>query len=163
LNLSVPLQVRLKIAHALLLSKLMYGLEVFSGMLSTHLNEIKILFNRVARYVYSIRPYDHISEYTKQLLGYPVDQFIKFRVLLFFYKIIFTQTPVSLAQQFRFTRSLRNQQISILWIDSCLFERTFHVRVARYWNMLPTEYRNCSVTPNIFKRRIKSYLVVNAP
>ena len=161
LNLYVPLQVRLKIAHALLLSKLMYGLEVFSGTLSTHLNDIKILFNRVARYVYNIPPYEHISEHTKQLLGCPVDQFIKFRVLFFFYKTIFTQTPVSLAQQFRFTRILRNQQICIPWIDSCLFERSFHVRVARFWNMFPTEYRNSSVTPSIFKRRLKNYLAVN--
>ena len=132
LNLNLPLNIRKNVANSLLMSRLLYGLEVYSGTLQLHVDKIRRLFNRVVRFVYNIKIRDSVSDYVVQFIEVPVDKFIAFRLLFFFYKIMVLSTPNYLVNLFCFGRSDRNPQIIIPRINSTLFERSFQIRVARY-------------------------------
>jgi len=156
LNIYLPLHVRYHIANSLLLSKLLYGLEVYSGTFLNRINHIKLLFNKIVRYVYNVRASEHISNFVIEFLRLNVHKFIEFRLLVFFYKTIVSQTPSYLFEQFVFSQSLRNPKLNIPAINSSLFERSFLVRVSRLWNDMPRELRNFSLSLNTFKHRYVS-------
>ena len=160
LNINLPLQVRRNVAHALM-SKLLYGLEVYSATSITLTNRIKVLFNSVARYVFNVPLSYHISDYTKQLLSLDVENYILFRLLFFFYKIITTQAPQYLTNQFAFSRSMRSQQILIPRIFNTLYERSLLVRVARCWNRFPSDLKLFNLSPSVFKDKLLLYAANN--
>jgi len=155
LNITLPLRIKQNLAHSLLLSRLLYGIEVYSGTSRGNLEKIKILFNSVTRYVYNISLYDHVSEKTKELLSCSVQDFINQRLLFSFYKIISTHTPRSIAEKFVFSRSLRNPQLISPVIFSNLFENSFLVRIVRLWNNLPRDLRHFNCSTNVFKQKLK--------
>ena len=161
LNIVLSKEIKLKIAHALLLSKLLYGLEVYSGCNSTQTMRVKLLFNRVARYVYNIKRSDHISEHVHSMLNCNVECFIKLRVILLLYKIIGFQKPLYLTRLFTFSASLRNQQIVRPRIFTSLFEQSFVVRASRIWNGFPRQLKQFSFTLTVFKNRITSLAANN--
>jgi len=140
LNITLPLRIKQNLAYSLLLSRLLYGLEVFSGTSRANFEKIKFLFNSVTRYVYNIFLYDHVSEKTRELLSCSVHDFIKQRLIFSFYKIILTHTPRSIAEKFTFSRSLRNPQLIPPIISSTLFQNSYLVRVVRLWNDLPRDF-----------------------
>jgi len=159
LNLYLPIHVKKHIAHSLLLSRILYGLEVYTGTSRSQMTQVKLLFNRVIRFVYNIRLRDHVSEFFQMFFKMSFDYFILLRLLLFFYKTIYSQTPQYLCNLFNFSRSIRNQHIVIPRIFSILYERSFVIRVARAWNQLPRELKCFSVPLNVFKNAITQFLI----
>ena len=63
------------------MSRLLYGLEVYSGTIDLHLSEIRRLFNRVVRFVYNINIRDNVSAAVNNFLNTSVDNFIAVRLL----------------------------------------------------------------------------------
>ena len=146
------------VAHSLLLSRLLYGLEVYSGTLERHVAEIRRLFNRVVRFVFNIRLRESVSSYVIDFLNLSVDNFITSRLLLLFYKLICQNSPQYLINLFCFGRSTRNLQLVMPYINSSLFERSFQVRVIRHWNFLPNELKLFSSSLATFKKNLTQYL-----
>lgn len=68
-NLYFPLAVRKKVAHALLISKLVYGIEIFSRTSSSNLNKLNVCFNNIIRYVFKLSRRNHVSFYFFNFLG----------------------------------------------------------------------------------------------
>ena len=161
LNSNLPLHVRANVAHALIMSKLLYGLEVYSATSVTLCGRIKVLFNSVARYVFNVPLSNHISNHTKDFLHFDVENFIVFRLLVYFYKIIATQSPRYLVNEFAFSRSSRNQQIVVPRVFNTIYERSFTVRVARSWNCFPKELKMFDFSPNLFKKKLTEYALTN--
>lgn len=62
-NVYLPLRIKLRLAHALLMSQVLYGLEVVSGTTGIHFNRLKHIVNTIVRFVYNVRRRDHISGY----------------------------------------------------------------------------------------------------
>ena len=123
LNVHLPLCVRKTVAQSLLVSRLLYGLEVYSGTLERHTAEIRRLFNRVVRFVFNIKLRDSVSDAVIDFLNLSVDNFIKSRLLILFYKLICQDSPRYLVDLFCFGRSTRNTQLVVPYINSSLFER----------------------------------------
>ena len=65
---------------SLVLSHIYYALPVWGPSLNVQLlSRLKRMQNRAVRLTFSLKKYDHVSDYYKRLHWLPLDQFIKFR------------------------------------------------------------------------------------
>lgn len=161
LNIYVPPWVKKRLAHALLMPQILYGLEVISGTSAGNFLKLKKLTNTVVRFVYNIRRREHISEHVKLFLGTSFSNYVDQRNIYLFHKVIKTGLPAPLCDLFHFSRSSRNSQIVIPRIFNSTFEKSFVVRVARCWNQLPIELRIFSHSNNAFRLKIFNYFSSN--
>lgn len=157
-NIYLPQRIKLRLAHAVLMPQILYGLEVFSGSMNYITSKLGRIANTIVRYVYGVRRNDHISEYVKRFMGCSFGNLITLRNLVFFYKIIKSGFPTQLYSKFLFSHSTRNPQIILPRINNALFERSFIVRIARRWNTLPIELRVFSHSNNAFRVKILAVL-----
>lgn len=153
-NFFLPSFVRLRLAHTLLMPQICYGLEVISGTLAYIMARLKRIVNAIVRFAYSIKRRGHISEHVETFLGCSFNDFISFRNLLFFFRVIKRGHPLQLCAKFTFSRSTRNPQIVIPRIRCSFLERSFVVRVARCWNFLPVDLRLFSHSNNAFRLKL---------
>ena len=154
----LPCRTRYLVAHALLMTHVLYGLEVVSGTTSYNITRLNRITNMIARYVYNVSLRTHISGYLKQFLGCSFRNFISYRNMLMFFKVIKSGCPVQLRSEFTFSHSSRNPQVIIPRIRASVFERSFLVRIARCWNYLPLELRLFSQSNNAFCLKLMRYL-----
>lgn len=140
------------------MSQVLYGLEVVSGTIVINFNRLRRIVNTIVRFVYNVRLRRHISGYVKQFLGCSFDEFVKYRILIFFHKVIKRGRPLPLCNAFLFSRSSRNPQVSIPRVYKSVYERSFIVRVARCWNRLPFMLRVFSHSNNVFRLKVLQYL-----
>lgn len=154
-----PKYVRLRLAHALLMSKLTYCIEVFSGTLSGNLDYLERIFKRIVRYIFNIpiRDHDRTTELLPELLGCSFHNYLHLRLLFYFYKIMKLRQPILLVDEFTFIHSTRNIQIEIPQIHLSIFERSFKIRVCRTWNILPAAFRLFSYSNITFKKMLLSW------
>lgn len=157
-NVYLPFRIKRRLAHGLLVPHILYGLEVISGSSSVAFSKLKRIVNTIVRFVYSVRRWDHISTYVHRFLGCSFENFVKYRNLLLFHRVIKSGVPSPLCSTFVFLRSSRNPQIFIPRIFKLIFERSFLVRIARCWNCLPYELRIFSHSNNVFRLKMLSYL-----
>lgn len=151
-----PKYVRYRLAHALLMSKINYCLEVFTGTLSGNINYLERMVRRVIRYVFNIRLRDHdrVSELVPEFLGCKFHDYLNLRLLLYFFKIMKLGQPKILVDDFSFIPSTRNVQIEIPRIHLSILERSFKIRVCRIWNNLPSALRLFSYSYLSYKRKL---------
>lgn len=142
----LPLIIRKRIAHALLMPFILYGLEVFSGTIANHFDMLKkACFNRIIRYVYHLKPRDHVSSYAYDFLGCSFDDFVKVKLLTLFYKTVKYGSPTYLSNRFVFANSARTCGLTYPRHTTTLMERSFLIRVMRLWNnVIPYTHRNFS-------------------
>lgn len=153
-NLFLPFRVKTQLSWALLMSQILYGFEVFSGTCAMNLKRVHRLINVIVRFVYNIRRRQHISHYFCDFIGCTFEQFVMHRNLILFHKVIKSNKPFPLCRSFTFSRSTRNPQIIIPRISSSFFEKSFMVRIARWWNQLPVSLRIFSHSNNAFRLKL---------
>lgn len=153
MDLYIPLYVKVKLIHGIVMPIFLYCLEVYSGTCGYIMKKIYLTFNRVMRYVYNVRSHDHISHYVVSFLGCTFPQYVNIRCLLHFYKLFKLQTPAFEVSFFKFSRSTRNPQLMFPKL-SPLLDKSYHVRVARVFNKLPPTMRVFNVTPETYKKYI---------
>lgn len=161
-GLYLPTRVKYTLAHTLLMSHVNYCLEVDSGTLGYNMAKFENIVKRIVRFVYGISYRDHVSTAIIDFLGCSVQQYLRLRNLMFFYKIIKTGVPNYLKLKFQFLRSGRNPQIVEPLITCSIYERSFLIRTARNWNYLPLNLRTFTLSCNVFKTRLLSYLLRSA-
>lgn len=144
--------------HSLIMPLFLYGIELYCGTFGYNMKKLSVLFNRVIRYLFCLRRYDrtHMTPYVFKFLGCSFLNYIKTRNILYFYKIVHNNELIYLNSFFSFSRSRRNRQIQIPRLTS-LLERSFHVRVARIFNYLPTELKSLDLSFHTFKSKILTY------
>lgn len=157
-NIYLPLWVKRRLAHALLVPSIRYGLEVVSGTMMGNIQKLKRIMNAIVRFVFNVRRRAHIGEFVKHFLGVSFESYIDRSNVLLFYKIIRSGVPFSLRDSFTFSHSVRNTQIMIPRISCSLYEKSFVVRIARFWNFLPVDLRVFSHSNNAFRLKIVNYL-----
>ena len=70
-----------------MLSHIYYALPVWGPSLNVQLSSrLKRMQNRAVRLAFSLKKYDHVSDYYKRLHWLPLNQFIKFRSVCSMYK-----------------------------------------------------------------------------
>lgn len=134
-----PIETRKMLAKTLVVPIFTYGCEIFYNMDSVSLRKINVVFNNVARYVFGLHRYDHISHPSISLYGLCFWNLLKFKALTMLFKIILTKEPPNLFNHFQFLSSNRTNQISIPRFSCLTTERQFFVSAARLWNTLPRE------------------------
>lgn len=153
----LPLRVKARLAHALLMPQILYGLEVVSGTFDYNLQKLNRIMNTVVRFVYNVRVRDHISRFVRDFLGTSFRRYVDLRNTIFFYKVVKSGVPVPLCGYFNFSRSSRSTHIILPRIFRSIFERSFTVRVARCWNLLPAELRIFSHSNNVFRLKLIAF------
>ena len=96
------------------------------------------------RYVFNIKRFDHISIYSKEMLGMLQNNFLNFRTITVIHNIISDKEPTYLYHKLTFTKSNRINQIIHKKYKYILSERQFIPFATRIWNSLPTIIRNIS-------------------
>lgn len=153
LDVMLPFNVKLNVVHALIMPIFLYCLEVYSGALGYVMKKIRLAFNRVMRYLFSLRLRHHISSYVSKFLGCSFDNFVKYRCIMHFYKVYKLQIPIYLVDLFVFGRSTRNRQLVIPKLTP-LLERSFLVRVARKYNLLPNALKTFDLTVDTYRKKL---------
>ena len=151
----MPLYVRKQLAHVALMPILLYGLEIYSGATDSNINRLKKYFNRIIRYVYKLKPRDHVSAHVIDFLGCPFEDFLKLKIMMLFYKVFQNASPNYLISRFDFGRSSRSHTLLCPHYNSLIMQRSFVVRVFRIWNyVLPYTDRHFACSIREFKNKI---------
>lgn len=153
-----PLKIRTILAKSYLIPGLIYGCELFANCDSASKRKLNVLYNNIIRYVYGLRKYDHVSNFSSNLYGVSFDNFLKIRVLIYLHKIIYTQNPQYLFEKIRFARSQRGKKI-IIPLHRCLVsEWHFYLYSSRLWNSLP-QTQQLNSNANSFKQFLFRFFV----
>lgn len=151
-----PPRIRLLLAKTYVLPTLLYGCELFASTDSASFAKLNGAYNAVARYVYGLRKYDHISTFSKKLYGVTFPNLLKIRSLIFLHKIVYTREPQYLYKSIRFTRSNRSNDIIPVRHKSLMSDWQFFVSSIRLWNLLPSSIQFISNAEH-FKKAIFVY------
>lgn len=153
-NIYMPFSVKQRLAHAILMSQVTYGLEVVSGAVGIHLVRLKRIVNSIVRFAYNVKRREHISSYVYSFLGCSFQNFIKYRGLTMFHKVIKMCGSSELSRAFILSRFNRNPHFVLPRILKSSFEKSFVVRIIRCWNILPYELRTFSQSNNVFRLKL---------
>lgn len=148
-----PQETRKKLIIALILPLITYAEVVYSTLDFSSQRKLQVALNDAVRYVYGLRRHDHISVYSRMLLGCTLQQFINARNCIFLHKIINNQCPSYLFSRLKFTRSTRTINIIPFRYRYLNSSRLFFIHAVRLWNSLPSSIRNISSHTN-FKSAI---------
>ena len=138
-----------KIVHALISSRLDFGNALLYNLPQTKLAKIQRLQNAAARIVTLTRKYTHITPILKSLHWLPIEQRIKFKILLSVFHCVQGSAPqynLSLINVYNPVRSLRSADSGFLVVPACYKswgERAFARAGPSLWNSLPSHLRIC--------------------
>ena len=153
------------LVRALILSRLDYANSLMLGMSAKDRNQLQKLQNRAARVVFRAERLHPSAPLLRTLHWLPVDQRIKFKVLLYIFKGVHGLAPPYL-NEFLVPYSpgrpnLRSGDDKFLLYNPRTTRRfgdiSFHADAPRLWNALPSDIRN-SPSVMTFRKRLMTYL-----
>ena len=97
-----PLKIRM-----LLLPILLYGCKIYADCDSIDKNRLNKLYNNITRYIFRLRKFDHVSEFSVQIFSTSFENLLNLRVWMFLHKIIVNQEPCYLYSKLEFLQSSR--------------------------------------------------------
>jgi hypothetical protein len=155
------------VIHAFVTSKIDYCNSLLLGIPQTQLRRLQKVQNAAARILTGTRMSEHITPTLHRLHWLPVEQRIKFKVLLLLQKSLYADGPSYLTENLErvdagshVTRSVGREEGTLrvaFTRSSTVFNRSFSIAGARLWNGLPVEIRNLSDT-SAFKKLLKTFL-----
>jgi hypothetical protein len=112
----------------------------FPSLTGAEFRRLELAFNACTWYVYGLRRFDHISEFSRGILGCTLFEYLELRLAGFIHKIVIVGAPDYLNSRLVFGRSPRHRFLVIpnpvpftsLRGDSTLY------RGIRLWNVLPS-------------------------
>lgn len=140
-----PLHIRVLLAKSYIMPGILYGCELFANCDSSSKRKLNVIFNNVIRYIYNLKRYDSVQQFSKSLYGISFDNLLKTKTLIFLHKIISKHIPLYLFRKVNFTRSNRARNIIPLTHRNHFSERHFFINSIRLWNSLP---RNIQIISN---------------
>ena len=152
------------VVHAFITTKLDYCNSLLHGIPTTQLNRLQSIQNTAARILTGTSRYDNITPVLRALHWLPVQQRIKFKIMVLVYKSINNMAPCYLCDLLQVhvpLRSLRSGDQNLLTVpfttSSITINRAFSVAGPRLWNNLPYAIRSSS-SLNVFKSNLKTHL-----
>jgi hypothetical protein len=151
------------LVHSLVSSKLDYCNALLSKLPASSLNRLQRILNTAARLV-SLQPkHVHIKPILCNLHWLPIEQRIKFKVLLFVFKCLNNFSPIYLSDLIKLhqpQRQLRSSTEMLLEYDTPsnkYGERAFSVYGPAEWNKLPLHVKSSESVAS-FKSNLKTFL-----
>lgn len=163
----LPIKTKILLVNSLIHPIIDYA-DICYPDLSAHLvSKIDRLQNNAIRFIFSLRKFDHITEYRTRLQWLSISRRRQYRILCFLFTILFDKfAPVYLKDNFKFLADSHN--LSLRSCDSLLLSiplhrtgfmsNSFTLKAARYWNNLPKELRSIT-SKEAFKGQLKKYLL----
>ena len=152
------------LVHAFVSCRLDYCNSLLSGISKELLQKLQRVQNMSARMITGTKKHDHITPILKGLHWLPVEQRIKFKLLLFTFKALNGAAPSyirDLLTIHKGQRQLRSSSGNILVVPKTRLktagDRTFIYQAATLWNALPETIRSIK-TVATFKCHVKTYL-----
>ena len=152
------------LVNALVTSRLDYGNVLLHGASSSVISQLQRVQNSAARIITRTPKSSHITPVLQHLHWLPVDQRIRFKVLLHAYKAMNDLSPAyiqDLLDEYVPPRPLRSASKSLLCVPKyktmTFGNRCFKNSAPALWNALPQNGK-CAETVAIFKRRLKTHL-----
>jgi hypothetical protein len=136
-----PKETRKKLVTSLIIPKQLYCNEIFGKSWEMLRARLKGVLNNCARYIYGIPRNQHISHYTNQILGMPLDIYYSWRWLCQMHKIIVGHQPQYLFDILQFGRSPRLVGLIPPLHRLSAFGFSFFVQGVSLWNGLPLSVR----------------------
>jgi hypothetical protein len=152
------------IIHAFITTKLDYCNSLFCGISKSQLSRLQRVQNTVARILTGFKKSDHITPILFSLHWLPVEERVKFKVLIMVHKVVFGSAPQYLKELLhiqssgRTLRSSNQYLLSVPFTKSSLVQNcAFSVAGPRLWNSLPVQLRSTPSLPQ-FKKQLKTFL-----
>ena len=139
-----PEETRRRLVVALLLPKFQYCDVLYSQSSEGNKARLNKCYNSCARYVYSIRTRESISQYAKKITGRTLGQMYGYRICSLYRKLSSQRGPAYLFAKLRFGRSQRTNIIIPPRHNYTEHGNSFFVKGASMWNSLPLEIRSTS-------------------
>ena len=150
--------------QAYVLSKLDYCNCLLYGLPSQSISRLQRVQNYAARVITMTRKYDHITPVLAQLHWLPIQQRIKYKLLLYVFKALHGLGPAymsDLVVPYRPSRTLRSAGKCNLTEPrfnlSNYGGRAFSSAAPRLWNKLPSDIKSADSLPS-FKSHLKTHL-----
>jgi len=156
-----------QLVHAFITTKLDYCNALLNGLPSTVIKRLQRIQNIAARIVTLTKAYCHITPVLHRLHWLPVEQRIKFKVLLLVFKCQNNMAPKylkDLIRPYQPVRTLRSSGQHLLEESknkstNRYGDRAFGVAGPRLWNELPLELRRHHTSSlETFKSKLKTHL-----
>ena len=154
------------VIRSLVFSKMYYCSSVWANTTAKNIRRLQAVQNFAARIITKSRKPDHITPLPTELHWIPVKLYLLYRDAVLTFKCLNGITPKSLSQQpvrrvdisGRCTRN--SSSLNIPLFRSATGQRTFYYRAVSLWNELPENIK-CSSSINIFKHKLRKYLLGN--
>lgn len=153
---STPIKTKKSLARSLLVSQILYSDLVIGTLDYDSSRRLQVAFNSITRYVYNVSRFEHITPYSKSLLGSTLNNYLKYRQCTLIFDIINGKCPDYLRNHIELTRSTRC--VTLIPPRHRLTFRAsfFFVNGAQTWNSLPLDLRRIS-HPTQFKVKCFEY------
>lgn len=156
-----PQSTRLRLVQALLIPKLTYCSNIYMGCSRASWDKIRLTFNACLRYIFNLKKFDSVSNYTNNVVGCNIENFLYFRSCLFLFKLIKTKNPLYLYSKLLFPRLQRNGLLNLPTLrKSKQRNMSFFVQGIRLWNSLNSDLRTI-VSTQSFRRECLDYFASN--
>jgi len=131
-----------KLIVSLVLPHFLYSCVVFAGLREGEFHRLNVMFNDCTRFVANRKRCDHISDLSKTLLDCTFSNFLDFKVVTNFKKILNGFLPNYLFEKITFGRSTRNKNVIVPKHFDKTRELSFFVHGSKLWNALPNAIKN---------------------
>ena len=161
---------KLTLVSSLILPHLDYGCVIFHDLPVNLVTKLKRLYNCALRFVYGLRPNEHITPYIVQF-GFISSRTRRLYFLeCLFYTVITTQKPQFLYSLFTADESFRrsnrpniaSSRFNIPQFNNDIYEYSFAIAAVRIWNLLPPKARLAN-NKNIFKSELEKLTRIEWP
>lgn len=155
-----------RLIHAFITTKLDYCNSLLCGAPLKLINKLQRIQNVAARMLTGTNVREHITPVLQSLHWLPIQQRIKFKILVLVFKAVHHEAPHYLNKlihqrvQTRQLRSADTLSLSVPFTRSSMVQaRAFSVAGPLLWNSLPTDLRLSPTLP-VFKSKLKTFLFV---
>jgi len=146
--------------HVFISSKLDYCNSLLLGSPQCQLQKLQKIQNAAARILTDTPFSQHMTPVLFRLHWLPVQQRVKFKLLLVIHKALVGDGPAYLRDllQRRDPQGRRSENLLVVPFtrSSTAYNRAFSIAGPRMWNSLPATMRDCSTL--VFKKRLKTLL-----
>ena len=166
ISYAATFKTRKMVANGVIMSRIIYAIQLWGGASDFLLNILQVLQNRAARIVTRKCIYTSQKELLKQCGWLNVRQLVSLHDMVLVYKTLREKKPVSLYKCLSKSFTYRTRAASTgALVDNYrttkdITKTSFLIRATKVWNTLPPEVRVAKSLP-VFKSMLKNWIQIN--